>query len=105
MVHEIIIRILIADDHPMMREGLRSTLEIERDMKIVGEVSDGAEAVESFVKLRPDVVLMDLQMPRFDGAYSLEDIRCASPDTPSAAGGIFRLTLWQGRRPIAGGSY
>jgi DNA-binding NarL/FixJ family response regulator len=80
MVHETIIRILIADDHPMMREGLRSTLEIERDMKIVGEVADGAEAVESFARLRPDVVLMDLQMPRYDGAYAIEAIRCASPD-------------------------
>jgi len=82
MVNEIIIRILIADDHPMMREGLRSTLEVERDMKIVGEVADGAEAVESFARLRPDVVLMDLQMPRFDGAYAIEAIRSASPDTP-----------------------
>jgi DNA-binding NarL/FixJ family response regulator len=75
MAHELIIRILIADDHPMMREGLRSTLELERDMKIVGEASDGSEAVESFVRLRPDVVLMDLQMPRYDGAYAIEAIR------------------------------
>jgi|ERR1700754_75956 DNA-binding NarL/FixJ family response regulator len=80
MVHEFIIRILIADDHPMMREGLRSTLEIERDMKIVGEVADGAEAVESYARLHPDVVLMDLQMPRYDGAYAIEAIRSASPD-------------------------
>ncbi|PTR34437.1 LuxR family two component transcriptional regulator [Luteibacter sp. OK325] len=80
MAHEIIIRVLIADDHPMMREGLRSTLEIERDMKIVGEVADGAEAVESFARLRPDVVIMDLQMPRYDGAYAIEAIRSACPD-------------------------
>lgn len=80
MTREFIIRILIADDHPMMREGLRSTLEIERDMRIVGEVANGAEAVESFTRLRPDVVLMDLQMPRYDGAYAIEAIRTASPD-------------------------
>jgi DNA-binding NarL/FixJ family response regulator len=80
MDHEVIIRILIADDHPMMREGLRSALEIERDMKIVGEVADGAEAVDAYARLHPDIVLMDLQMPRYDGTYAIEAIRGTSPD-------------------------
>lgn len=70
-----IIRIMIADDHPMMREGLRSTLEDERDMKVVAEVSNGAEAIEQFGMFNPDVVLMDLQMPRVDGTRAIAAIR------------------------------
>ncbi|WP_448095947.1 response regulator transcription factor [Luteibacter yeojuensis] len=91
MAHELIIRILIADDHPMMREGLRSTLELERDMKIVGVAADGAEAVESYERLRPDVVLMDLQMPRYDGAYAIETIRRTCPNAS-----IVVLTTYMG---------
>lgn len=74
-----IIRILIADDHPMMRAGLRATLEIERDMKVVGEASDGAEVVAMFHHLDPDVTLIDLQMPRVDGLAAITQIREALP--------------------------
>lgn len=88
---EKIIRILVADDHPMMRAGLCATLEAERDMKVVGEASDGAEAVSMFHVLRPDVVLIDLQMPRIDGLGAIAQIRRA---TPTAA--IIVLTTYPG---------
>jgi DNA-binding NarL/FixJ family response regulator len=77
-----IIRILIVDDHPMMREGLRSTLERERDMKVVGEASDGGEALTLFRELQPTVTLIDLQMPRVDGIQAIVDIHHASPEAP-----------------------
>jgi DNA-binding NarL/FixJ family response regulator len=86
-----IIRIMIADDHPMMREGLRSTLEDERDMKVVAEVSNGAEAIEHFGLSDPDVVLMDLQMPRVDGTRAIAAIREQDPQVP-----IVVLTTYPG---------
>lgn len=57
------LRILIADDHPLMRDGLRVAIERERDMVVVGEAGDGAQTIAMFTELRPDAVLMDLQMP------------------------------------------
>ena len=75
-----IIRILIVDDHPMMREGLRSTLEKERDMKVVGEASDGSEAVAMFRQLRPTVTLLDLQMAPVDGIQAIREIHAEFPD-------------------------
>ena len=61
------IRVLIADDHPMVRQGLRVFLELEPDLEVVGEASDGAEAAEMTAQLLPDVVLLDLVMPGDDG--------------------------------------
>jgi DNA-binding NarL/FixJ family response regulator len=77
-----IIRILIADDHPMMREGLRSTLERERDMKVVGEAIDGEDAKTQFRALQPTVALIDLQMPRVDGIQAIVDIHREFPEAP-----------------------
>ncbi|PRY46448.1 response regulator [Umezawaea tangerina] len=62
------IRVLLADDHPVVRQGLRGMLEAEDDLTVVGEVSSGAEAVEFVANDPPDVVLMDLRMPGLDGA-------------------------------------
>ncbi|WNV82062.1 response regulator transcription factor [Umezawaea sp. Da 62-37] len=62
------IRVLLADDHPVVRQGLRGMLEAEDDLIVVGEVSSGAEAVEFVANDPPDVVLMDLRMPGMDGA-------------------------------------
>jgi DNA-binding NarL/FixJ family response regulator len=61
------IRVLVADDQAMMRAGFRMILEAQPDIEVVGEASDGVEAVEAAARLRPDVVLMDIRMPRLDG--------------------------------------
>jgi DNA-binding NarL/FixJ family response regulator len=62
-----VIRILIADDHALMRHGLRGMLDAQSDMEVVGEAEDGASAVDEAIRLRPDVVVMDIRMPRLDG--------------------------------------
>jgi two-component system, NarL family, response regulator LiaR len=74
------IRILIAEDQRIVREGLIALLEDESEIAIVGEASGGAEAVELFARLQPDVVLMDLQMPGVDGPEATRRIREQSPD-------------------------
>lgn len=68
------IRVLIADDHPMVRQGLRVFLELEPDLEVVGEASDGAEAAALTAELLPDVVLLDLVMPGVDGLSALETL-------------------------------
>jgi DNA-binding NarL/FixJ family response regulator len=62
-----VLRVIVADDHPVVREGLRAILDAEPDLDVVGEAGSGAEAVELAARLRPDVVLMDLRMPGMDG--------------------------------------
>jgi NarL family two-component system response regulator LiaR len=74
------IRILIAEDQRIVREGLRAVLEDEDEIAIVGEAANGAEAVALYAALRPDVVLMDLQMPLVDGPEATRRIREHSPE-------------------------
>ncbi|HRC77470.1 MAG TPA: response regulator transcription factor [Kouleothrix sp.] len=69
------IRLLIVDDHLVVRAGLRTLLAAEPEIEIVGEASDGAEALAEMRRLAPDVILMDLTMPRMDGITAIEQIR------------------------------
>jgi NarL family two-component system response regulator LiaR len=74
------IRILVADDHTVIREGLAAIIATQSDMQLVGEASDGVEAVQKAAALRPDVILMDLMMPRKDGLAAIRDIKQSNPD-------------------------
>jgi DNA-binding NarL/FixJ family response regulator len=85
------LQILIADDHPAMRDGLARGIAQESNLVVVGTVADGVEAVKQFTALRPDGVLMDLQMPRKDGLQAIADIRAISDE-----GCIVVLTTYAG---------
>jgi DNA-binding NarL/FixJ family response regulator len=74
------IRILIADDHPVVREGLITMISREPDFQVVGEAKDGLEAVSKAKELRPDIVLMDLRMPELDGVEAICQIAADDPD-------------------------
>ena len=69
------IRILIADDHAVVREGLRSFIQIKPDLEVVGEAADGIEVVEKARHLQPDVILLDIVMPRQDGIQAIEQLQ------------------------------
>lgn len=75
------IRILITDDHAVVREGLRTLIGTEPGMEVVGEAVDGLEALEMACKLRPDVTLLDMMMPRMDGLEAIKEIKRECPET------------------------
>ena len=75
------IRVLVVDDHEMMRQSLRRLLKTYRNMEVVGEASDGLEAVEAVPTLRPHVVLMDIDMPRMNGIEATKRIKATFPST------------------------
>ena len=75
------IAVLIVDDHAVVRQGLRTFLELQDDIEVVGEAADGEQALEAVARLAPDVVLMDLVMPRLDGVSALERLRDVAPAT------------------------
>jgi DNA-binding NarL/FixJ family response regulator len=74
-----VIRVLTVDDHPLLRDGIAAMFDLQEDMTLVGQASDGREAVESFRRLRPDVTLMDLRMPGMSGIEAIVAIRAEFP--------------------------
>ena len=74
------IRVLLVDDHAVVREGLRTYLDLEEKLSIVGEASNGREAADKVRALRPDVVLMDLLMPEMDGIAATKAIKEFAPE-------------------------
>jgi DNA-binding NarL/FixJ family response regulator len=89
------IRVLTADDHPVVRAGIAAMLANEPDIDVVAEARDGAEALARFEAERPDVVLMDLQMPKVDGVSAIAAIRAVEPDARVVA-----LTTYDGDADI-----
>jgi DNA-binding NarL/FixJ family response regulator len=73
--------VVLVDDHPLVRQGMRAVIDAQLDIEVVGESSDGAEAVRACVETKPDVVLMDLQMPGLNGIEATKRVRTASPST------------------------
>jgi two-component system response regulator NreC len=79
MVSEKRIQVLLADDHAVMRAGLRLLIDNQSDMHVVGEAGDGLQAIDQAAALQPDVILLDLTMPRLDGLASLKQLRERAP--------------------------
>ena len=75
------IKVMLADDHLVVRMGLAAIISIERDMEVVGEAADGAESVKLAAELHPDVVIMDIMMPKLDGVAATAEIRKHNPET------------------------
>ena len=74
-------RILLVDDHALLRHGLSAVLSLQSDFEVVGEASDGQEAVRLANKLQPDIVIMDLAMPKMDGVEATRLVKQSSPET------------------------
>src|SRR6266496_2604734 len=89
-------RVLIVDDHPVTRDGLRSALSTSDDVEVVGEASNGEEAVEAVKELSPEVVFMDVRMPGMDGLETTRVIRDIAPDTK-----VILFTIEESRAAIA----
>jgi DNA-binding NarL/FixJ family response regulator len=97
-LHEVVrvnIRVMTADDHPVVRKGISAIVANEPDMTIVGEAADGVDAVAMYDKYSPDVVLMDLRMPRLDGIAATRAIIAAHPEAHVVA-----LTSYEGDADI-----
>jgi DNA-binding NarL/FixJ family response regulator len=89
------IRVLCVDDHRLMREGIVRVIGMQPDMKVIAEASHGEEALEQFLQQRPDVTLMDLQLPRMNGLQTIRAIRHVQPDAR-----VVVLTMYHGDEDI-----
>jgi two-component system NarL family response regulator len=92
------IRVLIADDHALVRRGLAAIINMEEDAAVVGEAGDGRQAIELWREIRPDVTLMDLRMPKLDGVEAIKQIRAEDPEA-----GIIVLTTFDHDEDIYAG--
>ncbi len=91
------IRILVADDHPVLRDGMRTLLEQQEDLEVIAEAGDGEEAVAQATKLSPDVALMDIVMPKLNGVEATKQIKHSSPTTA-----VLILTAYDDDRYVVG---
>jgi DNA-binding NarL/FixJ family response regulator len=89
------IRVLCVDDHRLMREGIARIVGVQPDMTVVAQASDGEEAVKQFEKFRPDVTLMDLEMPSMNGVQAIQAIRARHPEAR-----VVVLTMYHGDEDI-----
>ena len=87
-----VVRVFLVDDHPILRSGLKALVDSQRDMLVVGEAADGLAALAAIPALRPDVVVMDLAMPKLGGAETTERLRATFPDAK-----ILALTAYEER--------
>ena len=94
-MYDMTIRVLTADDHPVVRTGITAMIANEPDMIVIAEASDGASAIALYSEHKPDVVLMDLRMPRVDGLTAIREIVSANPDAR-----IIALTTYDGDADI-----
>lgn len=92
-----ILRVLLVDDHPLLRQALRAVLEREKDIEIVGEAGNGCEAIEQAARLLPDVVIMDISMPEMDGLEATRRIKAALPQIS-----VLALTVYDDDESIQG---
>lgn len=96
-VSKVKIRVVLADDHPLLREAIRSTFERQEDIEVVGEAGDGEEAVKLSSELKPDIVIMDIVMPNLNGIEATKQIRKVSPATA-----VLILTAYDDDRYVVG---
>ena len=89
------IRVLCVDDHPVVRDGIAMIIEMQRDMEVIGTAASGESAVTLFRRRRPDITLMDLQMPGMGGLAAIKAIRAEDPDAR-----IVVLTTYEGDEDI-----
>jgi len=90
-----VIRVLVVDDHPLMRLGVRATINAQDDMEVVAEASNGKEAVAAFHRYAPDVILMDMGLPEMNGVEAIQQIRKQQSATK-----IVALTMYEGDEDI-----
>ena len=96
------IRILLVDDQPAVRRGLAMRLSLEPDVEVVGEAGDGAAAISLTEELRPDVVLMDVEMPGMDGVEATQELRAVAPHSAVVVLTLYDDTATRARARGAG---